>query len=180
MNLFVREPESLEGYTPEFSQEETLLGYAYEKYEVGGGFKDFDYDRENPKYAERWSIQPLGVLITGQYNFYQGDKFDVAAKIANEFLKDAGCRIKNPEVWNYLNTNATGLTNSKRYWKARNHRERIDEKIAERDALTTMITRAEIVHSMFAAEVKDQRNYTREEKDRALTEFNGEEWKNED
>ena len=174
--LFRRKPETLEGYQPAFTREETLLGFKYEKVQVGGGLGDLDYDPENPQFVDRFSINVLGTVIEGQGSYGYKDNFEITALIANEFLAKEDNRVRFPEAYAYLIANAKNLNDSKRYWKSWEHLEKIR---LEKDKLARMsrrIARAEIIASVNAVMVKAQRSFSTEERQLLLAEFSGGEY----
>jgi hypothetical protein len=176
MNLFVRPPENLLDYTPKFSTEETCLFYRFAKIEVLHGLCSFDENPE-PEYSYQHSITILDEVIYGQnreaYSYYQQDKFDISAEIANEYLASRHCK---PQIKEWLMANAAQLNDDKRYWKARYHRKEIEDTEVKIEELQEKVRQAWIVQSMYAYEVKQRRRLTREERTLLLTEFQGEPW----
>lgn len=174
--LFKREPETLEGYEPAMTLEETLLGYKQERIKVGGGLGDLDYDPENPQYVDRHSINVLGTVIEGQGFYGWRDRLEIAAMIANEFLRKEENRTRYSEAWTWLNTHARDLNTSKRYWKSWEHLEKIKLEKKRLATLQRRIERAEIIASVNAVEVKAQRHISTEERLLLLAEFSGGEY----
>ena len=172
-SLFVREPETLDGYTPHFTLEETLLNYKFEIIQTTGWMPSYDDDA--PKTKDEHSIQILGQRFYSYKSFYAGTTTDleIAASIANEVLENKNAP---KEVREWLLANAKELNNSKRYWMAAFQRSQIDRKKQELELLEEKIERAEVVHSMLALQTKAERNFSKEEKQLLLTEFSGEEW----
>lgn len=170
--LFKRPPETLEGYTPHFSEEQTLLGYQWERVKLGGGFKSFDDDGE--RFEERHSITVCGVKIVGK-NYYSPrmNKFEVAAQIANEFLANEENRKRHEEVFAFFRIHAENLNNSKRYWQAWNHLQEIQRARDKMECLKREIERAEIIASVNALSVKLQKSFSQQERDIYLAEFSG-------
>jgi hypothetical protein len=176
-SLFKRERETLDDYTPVFTLEETLLGYKLERVQLGGGFKDFDFDPQNPRYEDRHSITVQEVVIVGRGYYGWKDKFEIAAEIANEFLAKDENRKRHHEVFAFFQINAENLNNSKRYWKSWTHQQKINAEKAKVTELLTRIARAEVIASVNALEVKAERHFSTSERQVLLAEFNGGEFK---
>lgn len=175
MSLFKREPETLEGYTPKFSREETLLGYKFERYQARGLGLYHD-EGEEPKWHERHTITVLGKEISGPGPYTQ-DRYEIAVDIANNFLAHPQNEKRMPEVWAYLKENARELSNSKRYWKSWEHLQEIKKAKAEAAAIMRRVERALVIASVNALQTKAERSFSLQERQILLAEFNGGEFK---
>lgn len=171
-SLFIREPETLDGYVPKFTAEELLFGYKTEQIQIGGGFKDFDFDPNNIDYLVRTTITVAGVKITSDKNYYM-NAMDTIATMINEFVE----KTKNPEITNWLKENSVELNRSNRYWHAKQHVDSIEKQKKEVARLQAEIQRAEWIASMRAVEVKSGRLLSQEEKTLLLAEFSGGDYK---
>jgi len=175
-SLFIKEPVTLDGYKPHFTREECLLGLKCRQVQIGGGLGDLDYDPNDPKYENRYSITIAGHEIHGDGEYYGERDLEIAVLIANQFLANKENALRYPDAWAFLVTHGPGLTNSKRYWLAVDHRKQVDEAKQELAELQRRIWRGEIVASLRASEVHAERNFSQEEKAVLLTEFSGGEW----
>jgi hypothetical protein len=150
MNLFVRPPEDLLGYIPQFSTEEACLFYRFKKEECIGGLGSFEED-DVRRISYQHSIQILDTVIYGkhteEHSYYMRDKFDIAAEIANEYLQSSAAL---PAIKEWISKNAEQLNNDRRYWKARYHRKEIEDTEAKIKDLQEKVRRAWIVQSLYA------------------------------
>jgi hypothetical protein len=181
-SLFIRPPETLEGYTPEFSREETLLNLEVIQRQVSGegmfrGFGAWDDDDPHYQGPARYEydhyITVAGFRMTAQVP-YGYDKFDAAAHIAHQFLSNPKNRAEvNAAAFDYLAEHGAGLDRSKRYWKARAHRSEIEQVKAQIRRLQAKVDRAEHLASLYAIEVKQGRRFTETEKAVVWAELTG-------
>jgi hypothetical protein len=178
---------SIDGYTPPFSLQDTLLNLDWKRVQVGGrgsfmglGVYDDDDDRGEPQYEFRYSITILGHTVHGDHGGngknairQSDDNLTIAAKIANTFLDDKRNETKHPEVWAFLISNAKALNQSKRYWHARTHLAEIakeEEKLAE---LQERIKRGKFVAQLKAFEVLSGEALEGEARERKWAEITG-------
>lgn len=130
LDLFVREPVTLDGVVPAFTKEETLLGYEYAKSKIHRGLGWNEDDNGEPREIESWSITVDGKKVHGKMNFYQGHKLDIVLAIVNEVLMSPEPKFVDNTAWKWLKDHELPLKQSIRYWKAM---QRIDSiKEAER------------------------------------------------
>lgn len=179
MNQLFQVPvETLDGYTPKFSRTEILLGYRCIQVKVGGGLgwmQDYDEDK-GPEFVERHEITILGHRIESNTRFWRENPPEIVVKIANEFMAVEANKLNYPHVWNYISENGVDLNNSRRYWDAVGHREEIEKARAKALDLLDQVRRGEWVASMYAAQVKAERWFTKEEKALHLAEVSGGEY----
>lgn len=180
-SLFIRPPETLDGYSPEFSREEVLLNLEVIQRQVGGegmfrGFGAWDDDDPHYQGPARYEydhyITVAGFRMTAQVP-YGYDKFDAAAHIARQFLNNPKNEVTNPLAWAYLTEHGAALDRSKRYWKARAHRSEIEQVKAQIRRLQAKVDRAEHLASLYAIEVKAGRRFTETEKAVTWAELTG-------
>lgn len=172
MNLFQRDPESLNDFIPRFSREEVLLGYKVTQVQIGGGFKWMG-DPEDIMFEDRSSITILGQKFEGEGQYFL-TAFEIVVEIVNAFFANAVNKRNYPEQWKFLTENAHELNISRHYWIAMDHLaeiEKIENKIYE---MKEQVRKAKYIASMMAVEVKSGRSLSREERQLLIVEFSGE------
>jgi hypothetical protein len=169
--LPTREVPPLESYSPFFTMEECLLVYKNDTVQVGGGFKDLDFDRDNIKYVDRHSIVVRGYKIEGKKDYYQGPRLKIVVALANEFLLDKTNKTKAPEVFDYFNEFGEDLSCSIRYWLAVNKKKEIDELILEIERRQRCLKQLEILLAVDTLEVHNGATFQKEEREMILKEF---------
>jgi hypothetical protein len=175
MNLFSRAPETLDGYVPKFSWEEIIFGCKIKSVQIGGHFKDMDFDPNNIQYEDVATIRILDYTASGTAMAFDRP-IDSAVRLVNEFLANPNSKRDYPEAFAYVQTNAVEMNNSKRYWLAKEHEKQIADAEAEIIRRQEEVRRAKWIHSMYATEVKSDRALTHEEKKLLLAEFSGGEY----
>ncbi len=168
-NLFIREPETLDGYTPRFNRIECQLGYTARETVPGRMLGNF-YDDTPPEPYTEHSITVLGKKIIGRHRYYRGSVFMAAAAISREVLT-AGRPGSGYEVYDWLDQNREDLANSIRYWEAILRLEGIQKAQQEIKALKERIRIAEILASVDALQVKENRSFNQTEYQLACIEF---------
>ena len=176
--LFQTPVETLDNYTPKFSRTEILLGYRCIKVRIGGGLgwmEDYDRNKE-PEYVDRHEITILGHRIESDSRFWRENPPEIVIKVVNEFMAVEANKLNYPHVWDFIVRNGTDLNNSRRYWDAVAHREEIEKTRLKALDMLDQCRRAEWVASMYAAQVKAERWFTKDEKALHLAEVSGGEY----
>jgi len=169
--LPTREVPSLESYSPVFTMGECLLVYQNDTVQIGGGFKDLDFDRDNIKYIDRHSIVVRGYKIEGKKNYYSGPRLKIVVALANEFLLDKSNKTKAPEVFEFFDEFGVELSRSIRYWLAVNKKKEIDDFILEIERQQRRLKQMEILLAVDTLEVHNGTTFEKEEREMILKEF---------
>lgn len=177
-SLFVREPETLDGYTPKFSREEVRLGYKCSKYQTSGRgmgrwASNDDNDDDEPQYSYTYTLTILGYTWSAPVSSYGENTSLIVVELANAFLANTKNKELHPEVWQFLTVNSKDLSNSNRYWLSITHLEKIAEKQAKVDLILEDIRKARIIASVNAVEVKSGRRLESNERSILTSEFGG-------
>ena len=176
MNLFAREPETLDGFTPAFTRAEVRMGYKSETRQAFRGFGPCDDDDE-VKYVTEYSITICGHRITSSdANLEYKTEPEIIATMVNDFIAYQGNKRYHPEAWDFLAENAAELNRSRIYWEAMDHRNEIDRQRRVAADMLEQCRRAEWVSSLYALQAKEGRRFSLEEKNLLLAEFSGGEY----
>jgi hypothetical protein len=170
--LFVREPETLDGFIPPFTRHETKLGFQMKTVKVGRGLGvcTLNDDDDEPLYDYRYSITVAGQTYTGQAGHYDDDVLEVVVRLVNELLSSSTCTQAARE---WLRENHTALNTSLFYWRAQRRLEEIAKAERELAELQERITKARIYASIDAVQVKRGVRLTDEERALLYAEFAG-------
>lgn len=176
MNLFVREPETLDGLQPKFTRAEIRMGYKTESRAVFRGFGPCDDDDEE-KFLTYHIITIRDHIITSSdANLEYKTEPEIIAKMVNDFIAYQGNKRYHPEAWGFLVENAAELNRSRIYWEAMDHRNEIDRQRRAAADMLEQCRRAEWVSSLYALQAKEGRRFSLEEKNLLLAEFSGGEY----
>lgn len=172
LDLFVRDPVTLEGIIPAFTRDEALLGYEYRRYKPGRfglGASDDDYD--NVPDTEEWSITVAGKKCYGKMNYYSGSPIEIVAQIANEILASPEPKFVDNTPWKWLKENEIPLKKSLRYWKAMERVNGIKEAEKKIAHMQREVRIGKILASVDAVQIHEDRVYNVTECQRACREF---------
>ena len=171
LDLFVRDPVTLDGIIPPFTLNETLLGYEYRRYKPGRGLGCWEDDYDKIPDTEEWSITVDGKKCYGKMNYYKGSQFEIVAQIVNEILASPEPMFIDNTAWKWLKENEIPLRKSLRYWKAMERVNGIKEVEKKVKDLQQQLRIGKILASVDAVQIHEGRVYTVEECQRACREF---------
>lgn len=171
LDLFVRDPVTLDGIIPPFTRDETLLQYSYRKYRPGRGLGCWDEYDTPAKEIEESAITVAGKRCVGKMDYYRGSPIDIVAQLVNEILMSPEPKFVDNTAWKWLKENEIPLKKSFQYWKAMERVNGIKEAEERLKALQYQIRIGKILASVDAVQIHEGRNYNVEERQRACREF---------
>lgn len=171
LDLFVRDPVTLDGIVPPFTRDETLLQYAYRKYRPGRGLGWMGDDDTQPNEVEEFSIVVDGKKCFGKMNYYRGSPIDIVAQIVNEILASPEPKFVDNTAWKWLKENEIPLKKSFKYWKAMERVNGIKEVEKKIQALQQQLRIGRILASVDAVQIHEDRVYDALEFHRSCREF---------
>lgn len=173
LDLFVRDPVTLDGFIPPFTREETLLQYSFRKYRPSYGFGAcYDDDERNPpREIEENSIVVDGKKCIGKMDYYRGSHIDIVSQLVNEILASPEPKFVDNTAWKWLKENEIPLKKSFRYWKAMDRVDSIKEYEMKIRDLQRQVRLGKILASVDAVQIHEGRVYDGLEYQRACREF---------
>ena len=169
--LFVREPETLDGFEPPFSREQCMLGFNMVTIRIGGGLGSMD---EESRTGYRYSIMIAGFKYDGIQDDYPClDNLELAVRLANEFLADKSHAQKAPAAWKWLTENTHDLNVSVWYHRAQRRLSEIESAERQIRELQERVRVGRIQASIDAIEVKRGVKLAPEERELLFAEFAG-------
>jgi hypothetical protein len=153
------EKYTLDGYAPPLSRSQTLLDLQQHVATTGGrlGWTD-EADEAREKLHCSITVLGLDIHDDGSANIYMSDdRFTIAAKLVNWWLKRRGVQVEHREQYDWLIANMPLLNQAARYWRAVEQLGLLRQAEGDLLALQQRIERGRIVAKLLAYEVHQGR-----------------------